>query len=233
MRALRVLLFVVVILGGLFVAADRVAVNLAEDKAADKIRSSQGLDKTPNVAIKGFPFLTQVAGRNLQEVDADLGGIEARAEGRTLRIDQLSAQFHEVALNSDYTSIESAAWATGNARINYADLTRAAGADVKVTYGGQKNGRSQVKISPNIPVLSQLDVTGSITIVHGDTVRLRADGLPSMCKVLPGCEAKVRAQTDHDWKLEQLPGNLKLEKVMTMPDGISISASGKNVKLPG
>ncbi|MFD0168433.1 DUF2993 domain-containing protein [Streptomyces decoyicus] len=233
MRALRVLVIVIVIFGGLFVAADRVAVNLAEDMAADKIRSSQGLGKAPEVAIKGFPFLTQVAGRSLQEVDADLGGIEARAEGHALRIDQLSAQFHDVTLTSDYTSIESAATATGNARLNYADLTKAAGGGVKITYAGQKNGRSQVKISPNLPLLSSLDVTGSLTIVGGNTVRLRADGLPAMCKAVPGCEGKVRAQTDHDWKLDQLPGNLKLEKVVTMPDGISISAAGKNVKLPG
>ncbi|MFC5249957.1 LmeA family phospholipid-binding protein [Streptomyces nigrescens] len=233
MRALRVLLVLVVILGGLFVAADRVAVGLAEDKAAEKIRASQGLDKTPTVAIKGFPFLTQVAGRSLQEVDADLGGIEARAEGRSLRIDRLSAHFFEVGLTSDYTSIESAATATGNARITYADLTKAAGGGVKISYGGEKNGRSQVKISPNVPLPVSLNVTGSLTIVNGTTVRLRADGLPAMCKALPGCETKVRAQTDHDWKLAQLPGNLKLNKVVTMHEGISISASGKDVKLPG
>ncbi|MBL1091998.1 LmeA family phospholipid-binding protein [Streptomyces sp. NPDC001739] len=233
MRALRVLLVLVVIFGGLFVAADRVAVNLVEDKAAEKIRSSQGLDRTPDVTIKGFPFLTQVVGRDLEEVDAELGGIEARADGHALRIDKLSAQFHDVALTSDYMSIESAATATGNARISYADLTRAAGGGVKITYGGEKNGRSQVKISPNVPLLSSLDVTGSISIVHGNTVRLRADGLPAMCRVLPGCESKVRAQTDHDWKLDQLPGNLKLDKVATLADGLSISASGTDVKLPG
>ncbi|MEU9502192.1 DUF2993 domain-containing protein [Streptomyces sp. NPDC048196] len=233
MRALRVLLVLVVIFGGLFVAADRVAVNLVEDKAAEKIRSSQGLDRTPDVTIKGFPFLTQVVGRDLEEVDAELGGIEARADGHALRIDKLSAQFHDVALTSDYMSIESAATATGNARITYADLTRAAGGGVKITYGGEKNGRSQVKISPNLPLLSSLDVTGSISIVHGNTVRLRADGLPAMCRALPGCESKVRAQTDHDWKLDQLPGNLKLDKVATLADGLSISASGTDVKLPG
>ncbi|MEU8686063.1 DUF2993 domain-containing protein [Streptomyces sp. NPDC048611] len=233
MRALRVLVVLVVILGGLFVAADRVAVGLAEDKAAEKIRAGQGLDKTPTVAIKGFPFLTQVAGRSLQEVDADLGGIEARAQGRALRIDQLSAHFYDVGLTSDYTSIESAASATGNARITYADLTKAAGGGVKISYGGEKNGRSQVKISPKVPLLSSLEVTGSISIVGGTTVRLRADGLPTMCKVLPGCESKVRAQTDHDWKLDQLPGNLKLDRVVLMNEGLSISASGKDVKLPG
>ncbi|MFH9222953.1 DUF2993 domain-containing protein [Streptomyces lydicus] len=233
MRALRVLVVLLVIFGGLFVAADRVAVNLVEDKAADKIRASQGLQGTPKVSIKGFPFLTQVAARDLDEVDADLGGIEARAEGRTLRIDKLSAEFHDVALTSDYMSIQSAASATGTAHISFADLTKASGSNVKISYGGQKNGRSQVKISPNVPVLSSLDVTGSITIVGGNTVRLRADGLPAMCKALPSCETRVRMQTDHDWKLDQLPGNLKLDKVTVQADGLSISASGKDVKLPG
>lgn len=233
MRALRVLLILVVILGGLFVAADRVAVGLAEDKAAEKIRGSQGLDRTPTVAIKGFPFLTQVAGRSLRGGGRRSRGHRGPGPGRALRIDQLSAHFFDVGLTSDYTSIESAASATGNARITYADLTKAAGGGVKISFGGQKNGRSQVKISPKIPLLSSLEVTGSISIVGGDTVRLRADGLPGMCRALPGCEAKVRAQTDHDWKLDQLPGNLKLDKVVTMSEGLSISASGKNVKLPG
>lgn len=81
MRALRVLLVVLVIFGGLFVAADRVAVNLVEDKAADKIRSSQGLDKTPEVSIKGFPFLTQVAGRSLDEVTPSSGGSRPAPRG--------------------------------------------------------------------------------------------------------------------------------------------------------
>ncbi|MFJ6746614.1 MULTISPECIES: DUF2993 domain-containing protein [unclassified Streptomyces] len=233
MRALRVLLFIVVIFGALFVAGDRFAVSYAEDKAADKIRSSQGLDRTPEVSIKGFPFLTQVAGRSLDEVDAELGGIEARANGRTLRVEKLSARFHDVELSSDYTSIKSAASATGTAEISYADLTKAAGGGVQVTYGGQKDGRSQVKISPKLPLLSSLQVTGSITTVHGNTVRLRADSVPGMCKAIPGCEQKVRAQTDHEWKLDQLPGNLKLEKVATMKGGISISASGQDVTLPG
>lgn len=232
MRALRVLLFIVVIAAVLLVAGDRVAVNLAEDKAAEKIRSSQGLPATPDVSIKGFPFLTQVIGRNLDEVDAELDGIEASADGRTLRVAKLTAQFHDVELGSDYTSVKSAASATGDARITYADLTKAAGGGVKIGYAGEKNGRSQVTISPNIPVLASLQVTGSLS-VEGNTVRLRADSVPTLCKAVPGCEDKVRTQTDHQWKLDRLPGNLKLERVVTTRDGISIAASGKNVQMPG
>ncbi|MFJ9415504.1 DUF2993 domain-containing protein [Streptomyces sp. NPDC101227] len=231
MRALRVLLVIVVILGALFVVGDRLAVNYAEDMAADKIRSSQGLEKTPEVSIKGFPFLTQVLGRSLDEVDAELGGVSASADGHTLRVDKLSAQFHDVTLGSDYTSIQSAASATGQAHISYADLTKAAGGDVKISYAGEKNGRSQVKISPNIPVLNSLEVTGSLT-VSGNTVKLRADEIPAMCRAIPSCQSSVRSQTDHEWTLSQLPGNLKLDKVATKADGISLTASGTDVKLP-
>ncbi|MGD3110113.1 DUF2993 domain-containing protein [Streptomyces sp. YGL11-2] len=233
MRALKVLLVLVVIFGGLFVAADRLAVNFAEGKAADKLRSMQGISSTPDVSIKGFPFLTQVASRNLQEVDADLDHLAAKSEGRTLTLKHLSAQFHDVTLTSDYSSIESAGSATATAEISFADLTNAAGGGVKIGYGGEKNGRAQVKISPNLPILSSLDVTGSIDIVHGDSVQVRADGIPAMCRAIPGCETSVRAQTDHAWKLDQLPGNLKLDKVTTTAQGITVTASGSNVKLTG
>lgn len=231
MRALRTLLIVVVVLGGLFVAADRFAVGYAEDKAAEKVRTSQGLDATPTVSIKGFPFLTQVAGRSLDQVDAELGNLQARADGRTLRIGKLTATFRDVELGSDYTTLKSVAQATGTAHISYQDLTKAAGANVRVTYSGEKNGRSQVTISPNLPLLSSLKVTGSISTVGGHTIRLRADEIPALCSALPGCADKVRTQTDHEWKLDRLPNNLRLDKVATTPDGITITASGKNVTL--
>lgn len=47
MRALRIFLILVIVLGGLFVIADRVAVNFAEDQAADRIKSTEGLANTP------------------------------------------------------------------------------------------------------------------------------------------------------------------------------------------
>ncbi|WP_405743718.1 DUF2993 domain-containing protein [Streptomyces sp. NBC_01525] len=232
MRALKVLLMLVVVVGGLFVAADRVAVNLAEDKAAEKIRGSLGLSATPEVSIKGFPFLTQVAGRNLDEVDTELGDLKARADGRTLRVEKLKATFHDVRLSGDYSAIENAASATATATLSYPDLTQASGENVQVAYGGQKDGQGRVKISPSIPLLSSLEVTGSVT-AHGDTLRLRADSIPTMCRLIPGCADKVREQTDHEWKLDQLPSHLKLDQVTAGPGGVKITATGTDVKLPG
>jgi hypothetical protein len=46
MRALRILLIIVVILGGLFVAADRLAVHFAEGEVADRLKTQEGLTTT-------------------------------------------------------------------------------------------------------------------------------------------------------------------------------------------
>ncbi|GAA3371947.1 hypothetical protein GCM10017744_101550 [Streptomyces antimycoticus] len=105
MRALRITLIVVVILGGLFVAADRIAVYIAESKAADKIKSSQGLTTTPNVSIKGFPFLTQVAGKELDEVDVGVDGLTtATGDGRSVRVTELDAKLHNVRISGSFSS---------------------------------------------------------------------------------------------------------------------------------
>lgn len=232
MRALRALVIVVVVLGVLFVVADRVTVGIAEDKAAEKLRASQGLSSTPSVSIKGFPFLTQVVGGTLDEVDAELGGIEAGPDGSRLRIEQLNAQFHGVRLSSDYTSVEGAAGATGTARISYTDLTAATGNGVRVSYGGEKSGGGgRVSISPNVSVMRSLEVRGTVSTPGGNTVRLRVDSVPVVCTKIPGCERLVRERVDRDWRIDGLPSGLRLDRVVTTPDGIAIDASGTDVSL--
>jgi hypothetical protein len=53
-----------VLLLGLAIAADRVAVGIAEERVAEELAAQGGLQGTPEVDITGFPFLTQaVAGR--------------------------------------------------------------------------------------------------------------------------------------------------------------------------
>ncbi|CAM5227389.1 hypothetical protein SVIOM74S_03023 [Streptomyces violarus] len=90
MRALRILLITVVILGGLFVAADRLAVHFAEGEVADRLKSRENLSTTPDVSINGFPFLTQVAGGELDDVEVGIDGYEAAtADGSEQPVDDL------------------------------------------------------------------------------------------------------------------------------------------------
>src|SRR5271167_811495 len=57
-----------IVLIGLLIAADFGAKAYAENAIASKIDSS-GLGVKPSVTIEGFPFLTQVAARDLKQID--------------------------------------------------------------------------------------------------------------------------------------------------------------------
>ncbi|MET9802989.1 DUF2993 domain-containing protein [Streptomyces sp. NPDC006368] len=230
MRALRILLITAVILGGLFVIADRLAVNYAESEVADRIRAKQGATAGPaDVSIQGFPFLTQALAKELDEVDVTLRGVEASTGGRTVRISEMTAALHDVRLGDGF-STATAATATGSARLSYADLGSASGEDVTVGFGG--NGK--VKVTGSVEVLGRSitrSVLSTVSVVDGDTIRVRADEVPG--EGIPGVEELVRERTDFDRKIEGLPVGLKLQKVEATAEGVVITLTGSNVSLAG
>jgi hypothetical protein len=69
---MRALLVVVLLLVGLAVVADRVAVGVAETRVAEQLAAEGGLAGTPEVDITGFPFLTQAIGGRYDEVRISL-----------------------------------------------------------------------------------------------------------------------------------------------------------------
>ncbi|MFF4566639.1 DUF2993 domain-containing protein [Streptomyces sp. NPDC001435] len=231
MRALRIFLIVVVIIGGLFVIADRVAVHFAEGEAADKLKATESLAATPDVSIKGFPFLTQVAGGSLDDVEVGIKDYEAATGNgaEKIRIDNLKAHMKGVDFSGDYSSA-TAADASGTATIAYDQLLNAVkndpvdlplGATGKVTslsYGGNGKVRATVVVA-GVP----LPVLGTVT-AQGNTVKVHADGLPRF-----GNQALDVSEV----KIDQLPGGIKLDKVQAAKDGVEITVKGSNVKLAG
>ncbi|MER6614760.1 LmeA family phospholipid-binding protein [Streptomyces xantholiticus] len=230
MRALRMLLVIAVVLGGLFVVADRVAVNMAESEAADRIKVQEGTADSTDVSIKGFPFLTQAMSKQFDEVEIKLTGIETRAAGRPVRIDEMTADLFDVRVGEGYANAE-AARAEGTARITYEDLTRAADDGVTVAYG--QNGKVKVTGSVTLPLFGKItrSVVSTVSIVDGDTIRVRADRVPG--EGIPGLEGEIRKKTDFDRKLGGLPAGLTLQKVEATPDGVVITVTGKDVELAG
>ncbi len=245
MRALRILLIVVVILGGLFVIADRVAVNFAEGEVADRLRSSENLASTPDVSINGFPFLTQVAGGELDDVEVGIDGYEATTGdgGDRIRIDDLRAHMTGVAFSSDFSSA-TAADATGTATVSYAELMKAArseptdiipGLTAKV-IGLADGGNGKIKVSLQATVLGvevpePVTVLSSVTVKDND-VEVHADGLPEIGgREL--AESRIRAITDFQQTIDELPGGIQLDKVEAAKNGVEITVKGSNVKLAG
>jgi len=248
MRALRILLIVAVVLGGLFVIADRVAVGFAEDEVADRLRTSEGLAATPDVSIKGFPFLTQVAGGELDDVEVGIKDYEAATgvSGQDIRIDDLNARMRGVEFTGDYSSA-TAATATGSATITYAELLKAAKATtgseptevvpgvtatvVGLSDGG--NGKIKVEVEATVAgtkLPEPVSVLSTVT-VEGDTVKVKADSLPNLGIDL--ADNRMRTVTDFEQKIEGLPGGIKLDSVEAGKTGVDISVKGSNVSLAG
>ncbi|MFC9622609.1 DUF2993 domain-containing protein [Streptomyces sp. NPDC056930] len=229
MRALRILLVIAVVLSGIFVAVDRVAVYFVESEVEGRVQVTGATIGSTDVSIKGFPFLTQVAGDQLDEVDVEITGIETDANGRRIRISRMNAALHEVKLADGYSNA-TAARATGTAVISYEDLTKAASDGVVVEYGG--NGK--VKVTGTVDILGNplsRSVLSTVTLVDGHTLKVHADKVPG--EGIPGLEGLVRKKTDFEREVGGLPSGLKLQKIQPTADGLEISVTGTGVRLAG
>ncbi|MEU6476330.1 DUF2993 domain-containing protein [Streptomyces sp. NPDC047017] len=241
MRALRVLLIVAVVLGVLFVVADRVAVRYAQGRAADELRSTENLASTPDVTIKGFPFLTQLAGDKLDDVEVGIRGYEADTGdgGQKIRIDDLEADLKGVRFSGDYSSA-TAATATGTATVSYAELLKAAKARPTQVLPGvttqvvglSDGGNGKIKVAVKVSVLpTPISVLSSVA-VDGDKVRVKADGLPTLAG-LALAENRMRSITDFQQAIDRLPGGIRLDSVRAAKNGVEIKVKGSDVRLEG
>ncbi|MFF5922900.1 DUF2993 domain-containing protein [Streptomyces flavochromogenes] len=228
MRALRILLIVAVVLGGVLVGIDRLAVSYAEDEAAGRVKLSSAKSDAVEVDIKGFPFLTQVADKRLDEVDVRLTGVTATAGDKNIRVGELNVALRDVTVTGDWAGAKAGS-ASGTALISYADLTAASDREATVAYGG--NGK--VKVTGGVQVMGRTltrTVLSTVTVVNGDTIRVRADEVPG--EGIPGIEDLVRARTDFDRPIGVIAG-MKVEKVEPRPDGLAVTVTGKDVVLAG
>lgn len=246
MRALRTLLIVIVILGGIFVIVDRVAVNFAEGEAADRLKATENLANTPDVSIDGFPFLTQLVGGTLDEVRVGIEDYEAgTGDGaRTIRIAALRADMNGVEFSGDFSSAVADS-ATGTATIAYDELLKnaksesgrvAPGVTARVV-GLSDGGNGKIKVTVKATVLGTelpepVSVLSSVTVVDGDTVRVKADSVPEIGGA-EIAESSVRRITDFEQKIDGLPGGIRLDKVEAAENGVEITVKGSDVRLVG
>ncbi|MGW7103365.1 LmeA family phospholipid-binding protein [Streptomyces sp. NPDC054838] len=236
MRFLRAVVIIVVILGGLFVGADRWAVGYADNRLAERIQARQGLAGSADVHIRGFPFLTQALSHDLEQVDVTLKGVDATADGRKARLTRLDAAFHGVKLNGDYSG-GTARRAEGTAFVSYADLTEASQTGVTVAYGGKPG---KVKVTARLQILGQSLTRSVISTVSladapsgkGKIVRVHADEVPG--EGIPGIERVIRKETDFDRSIDGgLPAGLQLSTLTSDEEGVRLSLTGTDVVLAG
>lgn len=232
MRVWRIVLIVLVILGGLFVAADRIAVSVVQSKAAERVQITEGLDEKPKVSIEGFPFLTQLLFGKLDDVKVKARDINAGAGGTTVRIQSFDADLRGVKFSDSFRRAV-ADTADGVVFISYDDLSKAAPDGVTVSAApAAADGTARVKLSASIPELGDAASVYSDITVKGDSVSVKAEQLPKAVTAL-GLEGEVRKTIDFSRQLGNLPHGITLQKVTGTPDGISIQVGGQDVELAG
>ncbi|MFC9242316.1 DUF2993 domain-containing protein [Streptomyces decoyicus] len=157
--SITVKLLVAVLVGTSFLALfDRFAVLYAQNKTAEKVKDALHLNATPEVDIAGFPFLTQVMGKHVDQVKVTIPDLAADR----VSLAKFEATANDVRIDGDLpTSIKGATIGTmhGSVLLAFDDMNRELGA-------------SQVKFSEMGP--NSVRAVGRLPIA-GHELRVRAE----------------------------------------------------------
>ena len=229
---MRALLIVVLLLVGLAVLADRIAVGVAEDRVATELASAGGLAGTPEVEITGFPFLTQAIGGSYDEVRISLTADElGQPEGTQADVvlhgvqvplsDVLSGSVSEVPVDR----------IDGTATLSYALLSAQLGGDTTVRPEGDG-----LRITKTVEVLGQtfpLTATGTVTL-DGDELVVDVEGASGAGVDLPDFLVERASDLlDLRYAVPALPFGLQLTDVTPAEDGVDVRVAAEDTVLSG
>lgn len=228
MRRLVIALVVVV---GLLVVADRVSVVVAQRVLADQIRDQLELQETPDVSIRGIPFLTQALGGTYGEVDVrlpdvDSGALQNIAVDADLRgvhvplSDVLRRQVSEVPVDR----------ITGDLSVGYDDLAKASGiSGLQIARDGDA-----LRLSGSVQVLGRqvdatatgrVEVAGNDIVINAERAEIAGIEVPQTALDLAARLLSFRVSPSG------LPLSLRITAVRTGEDALQVSAESDDAVL--
>jgi hypothetical protein len=164
------LLIVLLVLAALLAIADRVGVRVAERRLATQIQTELDLQQTPEVSIRGIPFLTQALRGHYREVrvklpDVDSGplqniSVDARLLGVHAPLGKvLRGRLDEVPVDR----------ITGDLTVGYEELARASGiSGLRIT-----RDRDALRLTGSVEVLGRrvgASAVGRVEVAGNDIV---------------------------------------------------------------
>jgi LmeA-like phospholipid-binding len=220
-------LVALVVLLGLLVAADRVALVVAEGQLASRIQSSQHLSQKPDVSIDGFPFLTQVVSRDFPHATVDIHGLTANGG---LVISDLHADLHGVHVSSGFNSA-TVDTLDATAQMSYTDIAKALAS--KLTVGGVQVGDIKLSDAGNDQLTAAYTVLG---ISVSATIEVRVVDVNTLNFTSVSIKTPVSAlftppNFNEDYDLGALPFGMQLKDLTFTPSAVDISATGTDVSL--
>jgi hypothetical protein len=226
----RALLVVLLLLGGLLLAADRGAEAFAEDRVAQLVAERGGLAGRPEVEIGGFPFLTQAVDGRYDDVrigltGADLGqpeGTRADVSLRGVRValsDVLSGSVQQVPVER----------VDGTATLAYALLAAELGPGTTVTRNG--DGLRVQRTVEVAGVSVPLTATGTVSL-DGDTLVVDVEDASGAGVDVPDLLVdQVDDALDLRYRIPQLPFGLQVTGVAPADEGVRVQVEATDTVL--
>jgi hypothetical protein len=227
---MRALLVVVLLVLGLAVLADRVAVGVAEDRVGEQLAAKGGLAGTPEVAIAGFPFLTQAVAGRYDDVRISL-----TAE----QLDQPEGTRADIALHGVHVPLSSVVSGfvaqvpvdriDGTATLSYALLAAQLGGDTALRREGDG-----LRITKTVEVLGQtipLTAVGTVSL-DGDELVVDVEKAAGAGVDLPDfLVTRVSDLLDLRYTVPALPFGLQLTEVEPADDGVDVRVEAEDAVL--
>jgi hypothetical protein len=220
------LLIALIVLVLLVVAADRVALLVAERLAGDAFQQSQDLPGRPSVSIAGFPFLTQVASGDYDDVRVDAKGLVVGQAEHPLRLADLKVDLHQVVVTNSFHDFH-ARTGSAAATVSYAELSKTLGA--QISYAGSGRIRAAKTIAAqgrSVPATASAVVTASsATGLTFHNVQVDVAGFPLPADVTDSFHRTFTIPIP----LGNLPFGITVQRVDTTAAGIVIHLLGHDL----
>lgn len=204
------------------VAADRFAAARVESNTAQAFQEGMDTPQRPEVHVRGFPVLTQMASGSLRHVDITAHDIPADGSTRPLPVSRLDLRLNGLTKSADDTEARARS-AQATAYLTYADVSDALGLELS-----QGSGRDRVAAKVRMPFGDEVTVTAHVSTVSGN--RITFEDFQVTGGLLPDAGRKVLDTVfDRPIQLENIPKGLTLHSVTTSADGLTARFSGKSV----
>ena len=201
------------------VVGDRVANAYTENQMASQFQSSLELSGKPHVTIQGFPFLTQLAARDLRTVDVTASN-ETAGPGGQLEIASLNATLHGLHINGlNSATIDQF---NASALVTFTALGKVGGIPQGITLSA--DGPNRVKANISIGPLSDTAVA-QVTQSGAGQINVRiidAGGIPT---------SVLGSLANFSVSIPKLPAGVTIQSVSVTQQGVLITANGHNTTL--
>jgi len=203
----------------ILVVADRAANAYTEDQMASQVQSSLELSGKPHVTIQGFPFLTQLAARDLRTVDITASN-ETAGPGGQLEIASLNATLHGMHINGlNSATIDQF---NASALVTFTALAKVGGIPQGITLS--PDGPNQVKANISIGPISETAVA-QVTQSGDSQINVKIIDAGDIPLSFLGSLANF------SFSIPKLPAGVSIQSVSVTQQGVLITAIGHNTTL--